>query len=240
MKKEYLLSFDDTDNLETLGTGHLLDDFLHSLPADCEYSFISRHQLFVNPAVPYTSHNSSMCAVVKGELSMEELVRLGSAYLEENSAPGSDPGLCVADMDELPSMEELVLWGYRAKREVLSKAAAYELAERNHVHLSEHGGTGQGVVGALAAVGLRLAGQDGRVKGKKNVSKDVMTVQELLDETGFERVCAYGEGELAKEEKIRIDGKPVKAVYQGFCSTVIATKKNGEYALLSKDMVKCF
>ena len=80
---------------------------------------------------------------------------------------------------------------------------ASELAERNHVHLSEHGGSGQGVVGALAAVGLRLAGQDGRVKGKKTVQGEVMAVRELLEQTGFDRVCAYGVGELAENVHVK-------------------------------------
>ena len=34
--------------------------------------------------------------------------------------------------------------------------------------------------------------------------------------------------------------KTVKAVYQGFQSTVLVVPKNGEYVLLPKDMVKCF
>ncbi|MBQ2697091.1 MAG: hypothetical protein IJF59_00310, partial [Clostridia bacterium] len=153
MNRHYL-SFDDTDNLESPGTGHLLNDFLLTLPDS--FDFISRHQLYVSPDVPYTSHNSSMCALVKGELSTGELIARASAFLEERLAPGADPGLCVADMARLAAPERLVAWGYRAKKEVLTKDDAYWLAEQCGVHLSEHGGTGQGVVGALAAVGLRL------------------------------------------------------------------------------------
>ena len=152
----YLLSFDDTDELNMPGTGHLLDSFLQTLPAKC--SFISRHQLFVHADVPYTSHNSAMCAQIDGQLSAEELIDRAAAYLEQHSAPGADPGLCVAAWQTMTQRELLVLWGYRAKREVLAKEDAYALAQQCGVHLSEHGGTGQGVVGALAAVGLRLAG----------------------------------------------------------------------------------
>ena len=87
----FYLSFDDTDNLNTLGTGHLLQDFLDSLP--WQTSFISRHQLFVHPNVPFTSHNSAMCAIVEGEVTGEELIALGSRYLETHLADGADPGL---------------------------------------------------------------------------------------------------------------------------------------------------
>ena len=182
----YYISFDDTDNLDSPGTGHILTEFLESLP--WKSSFISRHQLFVSPNVPYTSHNSSMVSTVEGEVSCEELIAKAVAHLEQTLAPGADPGLCVAKADEIRFPEKLVKWGYRAKKEVLTKAEAYALADECGVHLSEHGGTGQGVVGALAAVGLRLAGQDGRIKGKKCVEGSRMTVRELLEQTGFQRV----------------------------------------------------
>lgn len=234
----YYISFDDTDNLESPGTGHVLSDFLKGLP--CESSFISRHQLFVNKDVPYTSHNSAMCAIVKGQIAYQELVDQASAYLEKTLAPGADPGLCVAEADSISAPEELVKWGYRAKKEVLTKAEAYELAQTCGVHLSEHGGTGQGVVGALAAVGLRLTGQDGRVKGKGAVQGDVLTVRELLAQTGFQRVCCYGRGELPDDAIIYINGNKVKAVYQNFSSTVLTVPQGEAYRLLTKDQLKCF
>ena len=234
----FYLSFDDTDNLNTLGTGHLLQDFLDALP--WQTSFISRHQLFVHPNVPFTSHNSAMCAIVEGEVTGEELIALGSRYLETHLADGADPGLCVADEAVMIHPEELTLWGYRAKKEVLTKADAYALAAECRVHLSEHGGTGQGVVGALAAIGLRLAGQDGRVKGKKQVDRDCLTVDELLAQTGFQRVCAYGQGQLPGSALVRVDGQPIKAVYQNYCSTVLTVPDGDAYRLLRKDQLKCF
>lgn len=234
----FFLSFDDTDNLEAPGTGHILQAFLDALP--WESSFISRHQLFVSPDVPYTSHNSAMCAVIQGETEQGTLVRLASEYLRACLAPGADPGLCVAEADRIVSAELLVSWGYRAKKEVLRKQDAYDLARTCGVHLSEHGGTGQGVVGALAAVGLRLAGQDGRVKGKKSVTKEVLTVAELLEQTGFQRVCAYGQGELPGDALVRVDGQPIKAVYQNFASTVLTVADHGVYRLLPKNQLKCF
>ena len=238
MMKKFYISFDDTDNLESPGTGHVLNKFLEMLP--CESSFISRHQLFVNKDVPYTSHNSAMCSVVQGQITREELICRAVEYLEETLAPGADPGLCVADPDEIVSPELLVKWGYRAKKEVLTKNEAYELARSCGVHLSEHGGTGQGVVGALAAVGLRLAGQDGRVKGKKAVQSEILSVAELLAQTGFERVSCYGRGELPADAVIHTNGDRIKAVYQNFSSTVLVVPRADHYVLLGKDHLKCF
>ncbi len=65
-------------------------------------SGISRHQLFVHPDIPYTSHNSALC------LDMEWLAAdLGTladytrVYLAEASAPGSDAAFCIAPFDEI-------------------------------------------------------------------------------------------------------------------------------------------
>ncbi len=236
--KTYYISFDDTDNLNSLGTGHLLQNFLDGL--NCKSSFISRHQLFFNPAVPYTSHNSSMVSQIITDLSETQLAEIAGEYLEQHLALGADPGLCIARLDSIINPQLLVNWGYRAKKEVLCKEDAYALAQKCNVHLSEHGGTGQGVVGALAAIGLRLAGQDGRVKGKKTVSSTEMTVEQLLNETGFQCVSALGEGILPKNQLLFLKNNTVKAVYQNFKSTVIAEKINGKYYVLDKSEIKCF
>jgi hypothetical protein len=60
--------------------------------------------------------------------------------------------------DTAPALAD---FGRRAKREVLRTAEARELAATLGVHLSGHGGTQDGVLGALAAVGLHLSGNDG-------------------------------------------------------------------------------
>lgn len=234
----YYLSFDDTDNTETPGTGHLLQDFLDSLPYDC--AFISRHQLFVHSDVPYTSHNSAMCALISESADFNLLVSDASAYLRSHSAPGSDPGLCVADCQNLLRPERIVEWGYRAKKEILQKSEAYSLANECGVHLSEQGGDGQGVVGALAAVGLRISGNDGRVKGKKQVSENILSAGALLEATGFDRVCAYGIGQLPEHASVKTDGNVVKAVYQNYCSTVLTVFEEGVYRLLTKEQLKCY
>ena len=67
---EILICIDDTDNLESPGTGHLAE----ILRSDIERLYvgktsrITRHQLFVSPEIPYTSHNSAMCFKAEMEL----------------------------------------------------------------------------------------------------------------------------------------------------------------------------
>ena len=234
--KRYLISFDDTDNLQTLGTGHVLDRFLHTMPY--EFSYITRHQLFVNELVPYTSHNSSMCSELCGEIAMSELVELAGRFLEAESAEGSDPGLCVADLDGITERDLLIDWGRRAKKEVLNKQDAYELAQRCSVHLSEHGGDGQGVVGALAGVGLRLFGNDGRVRGKAPMDLGPTTVDELLAKTGFAQVFDMDGIILPGSSIIEVTEPKVKAIYRDSKQTVPVSREGNGFRTLSKEEIR--
>ena len=212
-----LIAIDDTDNLETPGTGHLASDLIELLEKEGlgKGSPITRHQLYVHKDIPYTSHNSSMCFEAEIEDSrLDELTAFCQDFLVRESAPGSDPGLCIVDPKELTSKEILIEYGKRAKNSILNKKIAYDLAASLKVHLSEHGGTGDGIIGALAGTGLRLSGNDGRLKGHFIVGdvNDTIPVKELLKKTGADIVCTE-EGYTLKDDDIVRIGKKVKAVY---------------------------
>lgn len=49
---------------QTRGTGKLARWFERELPDGCQLWGVVRQQLLVDDAIPYTSHNSSACAVV--------------------------------------------------------------------------------------------------------------------------------------------------------------------------------
>jgi hypothetical protein len=164
-----LVGVDDTDNLESKGTGNLAQRLVEAL---CEAglgtaSGVTRHQLLVDPRIPFTSHNSSACIAWDGAPGVDAEAIAGAAgpFLERTSAPGSDPGLAVAaapSWSDPRRRHELVDWGRRAKHDVLDRSEAVARGAACAVSLSAHGGDGGGVIGALAAVGLRLGGDDGR------------------------------------------------------------------------------
>ena len=162
MSERYLVGIDDTDNLESRGTGHRarqLGELLgrHGL----ELLGITRHQLYVHPDIPYTSHNSSACLEVRSPgTGRESLIAVCRDFLRAESAPGSDAGLCVVNAQSIAA--DVVQFGTSAKRLVLARSAAEALAAREGMHLEPLTGTGIGVIGALAAVGLRAGASDGR------------------------------------------------------------------------------
>ena len=192
-----LVCIDDTDNLETKrGTGELAALLAEAVEANgwgrCEP--VTRHQLLVHPDIPYTSHNSCMCFAADMEPDhINDFVSFAEEFLHKESASGSDPGLCVAIPEKIAQPGSLIAFGHSAKRQVLTKEGAYLLAEQLGIHLSEHGGTGLGVIGALAGTGLRLSGNDGRFRGKMKIEceNEVASVREIIVQTHVDLVKSF-------------------------------------------------
>ncbi len=141
---------------------------------------ITRHQLFLGEGVPYTSHNSAMCfSAVMPDGTAFALRARAVGVIARHKADLSDPGLCVAELpfgsvgDEVGAQIAVVSdFALKAKRTVCTKHEAYEVVrDIPWIALSEHGGTGDGVIGALAGVGLRLRGDDGRFRGKWDLER---------------------------------------------------------------------
>jgi len=156
--------FDDTDTLDCgRGTGKLGRWFLDRLPEGCSGWGVVRQQLLVHPDIPMTSHNSAACAVldIPDASVVPELIAIAIALIEETFVEGADPGLCVATEADADTLARLVEFGRMAAVAVTDKAAACVAAAG--VHLSEHGGTGGGIIGAAAGVGLTHEGWAGRL-----------------------------------------------------------------------------
>ena len=161
------VGFDDTDNIDaTWGTPALLSGFADELPKHFVEWGLVRQQLPVYPEIPYTSHNSSavLALDIPDRSVIPELIELAGAYIEQHSATGSDPGVCIAVEDD-KAVPALIAFGKLAAVSVTNQAAAYEAARGSH--LSGHGGTNDGIIGAAAGVGLTAWGWSGRLKEYK-------------------------------------------------------------------------
>ena len=226
-----LICIDDTDNLDSIGTGQLLEDICAVLEKEglAKGGFVTRHQLFIHEDIEYTSHNSSMCCAAETD-DAAAATEFARAYLEAHAAEGSDPGICVLELREGDDYEKLKQFGRRAQTEVLKKADAYAVAEQyaEVMSLSEHGGTGDGVIGALAGVGLRLTGSDGRVKGKirPKSGNEVLTVKEFCESYSVEQVVTEDGDKLGDDEQLHFS-EAAKAVLMDNKVTLIALKGDG-------------
>jgi hypothetical protein len=156
------IGFDDTDTVDSdRGTGKLARWFEDELPKSCRLWGVVRQQLLVDDSIPYTTHNSSACAVVECSNSsqIEDLISRAVHHIERHFIDGSDPGLCIASEDD-PVLIKLFNFGLECTSRVVTQKEALEAAAG--AHLSGHGGSKDGIIGAAAAVGLTAHGWGGR------------------------------------------------------------------------------
>ena len=202
------LGFDDTDTLDSpFGTGKLVRWFQSAMPEGCECLGVIRQQLFVCDKIPYTSHNSAACLIAEmpePDL-LNEAIERAASHLKHYAVNGSDPGLCVAtEFDS--SMASLIDFGHFCTRAVSTQKQAMEAAKQ--VHLSGHGGTNDGIIGAAAAVGLTVFGWSGRFIefGNLRALPDEVLVSELTN-MGIEVVSMDRDASVpAPEDTVMTNG----------------------------------
>jgi hypothetical protein len=192
------IGLDDTDNHESRGTGRLAREIAADLAKEYPVQGVTRHQLLVDSRIPYTSHNSSAAILIDApeEPPLELIFERVRALMEADPVPGSDPGLCVATES---AAQAVTGFGIRAQKEVVDQVQARFLALSSGIMLAGLGGTQDGVIGALAAVGLAAGGQDGRYL-LLGTSRDLTGLQPL------EALRAVGLDDVRT-----LDGQPVEA-----------------------------
>jgi hypothetical protein len=156
------IGFDDTDTHDSdFGTGKVVRRFEKKLPEGCYMWGVVRQQLLFDERIPYTSHNSSACAVIDipDPAVKEVLLSLAVEHIERESAEGSDPGLCVACEGDA-GLRDLISFGHLCATIIVTQKEALQAA--SEVHISGHGGSNDGIIGAAAAVGLTASGWYGR------------------------------------------------------------------------------
>jgi hypothetical protein len=240
-----LICIDDTDNLESRGTGfrarqlglRLSEAGLGSLRG------VSRHQLYVHPSIPYTSHNSSACLDVDVHDSrLSDARDFCREYLATESADGSDAGLCVAVFDAIA--DEVVEFGRSAKERVPTREQAHELAGRHGIHLEGITGDRMGVIGALAGVGLRRGGHDGRfiwLKGVRELT-GTATAGRLLATTGIDSVETIDGRPLPADAEVLVEPWPRPVLLHGR-AVLLTEALGGEdesagWRILSKEAIR--
>ncbi|MCL5264665.1 MAG: hypothetical protein M1343_05655 [Chloroflexi bacterium] len=238
---QLLIGIDDTDDANGPGTGrrarqlgtHLAGSGLGAP------SGVTRHQLLVDDRIPYTSHNSALCLALESAASLSEVAHSCRDFLSRCCAEGSDPGLCVAWAEAVDS--SVVEFGYAAKQVVLSKADALGLAAEQKVWLEELGGSGGGVIGALAAVALRRSGEDGRfveLAGIRDLREDILSARDILARTAIGAIVDENGEAVPLDDLVHFggwlrpslrEGRPVLLVRRRGDSGI--SSSNGERAL---------
>lgn len=241
----YLIGVDDTDNLESRGTGFRARCLGVELAGAglARIDGVSRHQLFVHPDIPYTSHNSSLCLdaeVVSG--GYDDVLALCREFLLRESAEGSDAGLCIAAFDALDG--EVIEFGQNAQHTVLNQDQARSLARRAEVHLEGLTGDHGGIIGALAGVGLRKSGNDGRfvwLEGVRELS-GVARAGDLLQTTGVDVIADRDGNAVPAGALVCVDPWPRAVLLDGRAVLLVERAENNndgyEWRLLPREEIR--
>jgi tRNA(Ile2) C34 agmatinyltransferase TiaS len=176
----FFIGLDDTDTLESRGTGHLARQIAAALAADYSVLGVTRHQLLLDPRVPCTKNNSSAAILLNADGDLDPLMLLDrvQTLMLDDYLPGSDPGLCVAHTVPAAVTE----FGRQVQHQLVTQYKARALATAHGIPLLGLGGTEDGIIGALAAVGLAASGEDGRyvLVGRSRELSGLQPVSALL------------------------------------------------------------
>ncbi len=230
MKITIYIGLDDTDIPGSRGTGRLAHDIGKALGTYRAYA-ITRHQLFDHPSIPYTSHNSNAVVHVdaSGVEACREIFGIAKEVMQEQFLEGSDPGLAVADAEQIHP--PLIVMGQDAKIKILEQNPVRELAKNLGILLEGLGGTEDGVIGAMAGLGLAATNDDGRYLLWGNL-------RTIRDETDVETLLANGvdavylpDGRRVTSGRIRIreNQYPKPSAVAGKAVLFVKERGQGEY-----------
>jgi len=163
----------------------------------------------------------------------------------EIAAIGSDVGLCIIEKKSIT--DEIIKWGKDAKSIVLKMGDAIEKAERNNIYLEGLTGTKDGIIGALAAVGLRAGGNDGRfiwLNSKKNlrdIEDGIHSVENLITQSGIDKVQSNDNEIVNPKDSVYLN-EWARPVLQNNESILLVEKainnQNYEWKCAAKEFVK--
>ena len=149
------IGFDDTDSRQGMCTTYLaykvVDFLLKGNARFLDYPLLIR----LNPNIPWKTRGNG-AVTLHVEVDNEKEVKEGVRTLVENDSHighGANPGLVFYSDKKVP--EEIREFAVGALHEVLSRKRAMEIAKNHGVDVYALG-NGQGVVGALSAIGTSL------------------------------------------------------------------------------------
>lgn len=175
----------------------------------------SRHRLYPNPATGCKKHNTarSFSAELDSQ-HLEEFMAYACELIRSTGTPDSNTGLVVAVPELMDNPAELIDYAYKVKEEMVSKEEAIQFSGKPGLYMYELIGSGNGIIGALAAAGLRMTGNDGQFRGKLQVGTGedyIASVKEIIDQTYVEQVKNMDFENLDDIEQVRM-GEKVKVV----------------------------
>ncbi len=155
------VGIDDTGNSESVGTGKFARIIAGEISKKYPVYGVTRHQFYVHNDINFSLHNFGAVIHVNVDKEYADAIfELVKKFMHDNFNEGSNPGLAVAH--ESCISPAVVAYGKDAKETILTAERAQYLAKNSGIKLERFGETENGVIGAVAGIGLAFTKNDGR------------------------------------------------------------------------------
>jgi hypothetical protein len=227
MQERILIAIDNTDSPDSRGTGFLARQLgeLITMNSLGRVRSVSRHYLFPYLDDPVSSYNSAICMDVFSN-DPDELVQFCVDFLKNEASPKSSPGLCMAPWEGIS--DKLIDWSREAKKGKVRMEDALRIGREENIFLKGWRG-GDGRIGALAGLGLRRSGNDGRFTWLERLRKlsGAYSAEDLMALTAVDEIIDTN-GEIINPEDLIEVGDWVRPVLINHSITIIVRKNTEE------------
>ena len=187
----YMIGIDDTDKEGSADTGALALQLGLQLEKNLRAHMLSitAHRLFDSPSLHATHQNRCVCLLMEVDSTRRREVELiCRQFLLRESAPSANPGFALARWSEVDA--SITDWGRLAQHQKLDRLDALVLARKCSISAAGLTGSGNGVIGALAAIGLYFDGNDGHYLWLPGLSelKGILKAVDVLQRCDLSRM----------------------------------------------------
>jgi hypothetical protein len=193
----FVIGLDDTDAAGVPGTGTLARKLVERIESDGFGTSlgVTRHKLWDGHGVKATDTNVAYALALETERDVLDVEDLAIDFVRSGAAREANPGVAVLSRhSDIPHANA---FGFRAQTSLLNVGEAERYAAEANVLVRGLGGSRAGMIGALAAAGLRAVGRDGRFSELRGIRKltgrvtageirITTPIEHIIDEDGYE------------------------------------------------------
>ncbi len=229
---------DDTDRPGDRSTARLALGILEVLGGRYRCHSLTIHPHLSAPGLTWEekgNHSACMRFVDEPGLNLDDLVHEVHCLVLEDWREGSHPGLCAGR--EIPV--EVQEFAQRSRLQKLTIQQAQTVAARCGLVLEGLGGTGRGVIGALAGAGMAAAGGPGTYLqlGPKPSELSGLISPRKLGRLGVERFLDATTGQDVEVRPLWVYRKLHPAMVEGEPVVYVQTTDSGALAFVELDPV---
>ncbi len=161
-ENRFFIGIDDTDSPSSKGTGYLTRELGKEIENQKlgKVLNITRHQLLISKGINFTNRNNSACIEVN-TCNIESLAGFCHHFIYSNTNDEANPVMIISPANTVS--ESIIEFGIKAKNEILTLKQSEKILKDYGLKADFIRKKKNGIIGALAAIGLRATGNDGRV-----------------------------------------------------------------------------